>query len=192
MKKYVLGLAAIGLIVAALTFQACKKDGDSVYEKGVKESHYLIGAVQGADTIYVPTNLEIYCEECNICYDVGGNCLPEVPIYGSISKITIMHDIFAELIAADDKDYPDVAKRNIILNNRSLFVEFIEGMWFEKIENGTGFVSVTNPQEYKYVFSFRFINNAGGTTYLMIGDNRLIFDALYQIVVLKVEDEEIE
>jgi hypothetical protein len=184
MKKFIFGLLAL-VIIGSAVFYACKKE--DVKSNDIA-ANGLTKATDGP--IYIPTNLEEYCYECNSCSGTGGNCLPEVVVRPKSVGIDKVHGVFAELIDAENKPDANEIKREIVAENVDIFLLFISEEWINRIRDNTGFVSVINHNEYnKYILSFRFINEGGSNTYFAIGNEMLIFDALYQSVVLEEDDE---
>lgn len=182
-----MGLLAF-VIIGSSVFFACKKErigsNDIVTNGSTK-------AISTGDTIYIPTNLAIYCDDCNECYGTGGNCLPEVIVRPKNVGIDIIRNVFTELINAENNTNANEIKRNIVAANVNIFLQFISEEWIDRIINETGFISVINHNVYdKYILSLRFINGEGENTYFMTGDGTLIFDALYQTVVLMDGNDE--
>jgi len=178
-RKIFLGLIALGL-VAGSVFYACKKDSSSEVD-----NQYLKTVTNPPDTVYVAA-----CAGCTSIPNCTGNpagCLPEFEKKGSL------HDrsIFADLIAADDDVDGNDIKINIISQNLAFFAQFISAEWLDRIEKGTCFVSCIQSGTERYIFSFRFINAAGGTTYFAWDtDGSIVTDAQYLPITLMDEDDE--
>ena len=173
MKKYVLGLAAIGLIVAGSVFHACNKDGafdtTQTQDKIMARQGEIIGWI-----IVTSDGIPTSSQDVNICSSPGAGCSPLVtieyrcacdanyipppdakPVYNSILPNGGNGDSISDIIGRlplhkliiDLKDIESPREIcSFVQDNRDNFIEIIDENLIESVIIGKYNISVVSEQ----------------------------------------------
>ncbi|MBO4580730.1 MAG: hypothetical protein J5701_00390 [Bacteroidales bacterium] len=167
MKKFFLAAVA-ALVVVGLVFVACKKENSTIEEQVTPQRMHKLMA---PDTIYIGGNYERNLD----CDESGAGCaFQSGTIVVRPSNMNQVRNIFHDLILAEGTSNGEETKRGIIIDEISLFGEFIPSGWLDKIVDGTGSISCEETSTDKFIFDIHLMNNDGGTTYFQYADNSVL------------------